>query len=270
MDAPLRCYQITVAGLEFDSAAPAGAAPEIDFVNMKAYDQCIRQVASQGRTRRYQEALMEGTLETAEGRDSSRGFVGWRLAVGFLLGAAVAASLAVGFVSWRRSGSPDVRRIDVSQPAILNKIQQLERLETVRFYIDKIVTGEHESPYLPDFLLGDRLLLLVHGEVIGGIDLSKVKADDVIVRNNVIKIRIPKAEVFTVRIDNERTRVYSRETGLFSRVDPNLESEVRRAAEQQLREAAMDEGILKIADKNAHSTLTRLLEGLGFERVELL
>ena len=45
---------------------------------------------------------------------------------------------------------------------------------------------------------------------------------------------------------------------------------MRRAAEQQLREAAMDEGILKIADKNAQATLTRLLEGLGFKQVDLL
>ena len=213
---------------------------------------------------------MEETLANAESRYSTQGSAGWKMAAGFLLGAAVTALLAVGLVSWMRNGGTDVRKIDVSQPAILNKIQQLERLETVRFYIDKIVTGEHESRYLPQFLSGDRLLLIVHGEVIAGIDLSKVKADDIIVRKDVVKVRVPKAEVLTVRIDNERTRVYSRETGLFSSVDPNLESDVRRAAEQQLREAAMDEGILKIADENARSTLTRLLEGLGFKRVELL
>jgi len=208
-------------------------------------------------------------LTTAKGRYSSRGFVGWKIAVGFLLGAVVAASIIVWIASWTRNAGPGVRKIDVSQPAILNRIQQLERLETVRFYMDKIVSGEHESRYLPEFLSGDRLLLIVHGEVIAGIDLSKVKADDIIVRNKSVTVRIPKAEVFTVRIDNERTRVYSRETGLFSRVDPNLESEVRRAAERQLREAAMEEGILKIADKNAHATLTRLLQGLGFERIDL-
>ena len=212
---------------------------------------------------------MEGTLANAEGRYGSRGSAPWGMVAGFLLGAVVAASLAVGVFSWWRAGT-DVRRIDVSRPAILNKIQQLERLETVRFYIDKIVTGEHESRYLPQFLSGDRLLLIVHGEVIAGIDLSKVKADDIIVRKDVVKVRIPKAEVLTVRIDNERSRVYSRETGLFSAVDPNLETDVRRAAEQQLREAAMEEGILKIADQNAHATLTRLLEGLGFKQVDLL
>jgi Protein of unknown function (DUF4230) len=255
-----------VAGSEFDSGPLASA--EIDFAEMKAYDRGIRQVPGQTRARRRQQALMEELLATAKGRYGSQGSAHWGIVIGFLLGAVVAASLAIGFVSWWRSGT-DVRTIDVSQPAILNRIQQLERLETVRFYIDKIVSGEHESRYLPEFLSGDRLLLIVHGEVIAGIDLSKVQASDIIVRNKNVIVRIPKAEVFTVRIDNQRTRVYSRETGLFSSVDPNLESEVRRAAELQLREAAMEEGILKIADKNAQSTLTRLLEGLGFKRVEL-
>ena len=213
--------------------------------------------------------MMEETLTTANGRYRSEGFARWGIVTGFLLGA-VAASLAVGFVFWSLNGGANVRKIDVSQPAILNKIQQLERLETVRFYMDKIVTGEHASRYLPEFLSGDRLLLIVHGEVIAGIDLSKVQANDIIVRDKSVTVRIPKAEIFIVRIDNDKTRVYSRETGLFSRVDPNLETEVRRAAEQQLREAAMEEGILKIADKNAHATLTRLLEGLGFQQVELL
>ena len=211
---------------------------------------------------------MEEIVTTEKGTNNSQGFARWGMMAAFLLGAA--AALAIGSIVWWQSGGANVRKIDVSQPTILSKIQQLERLETVRFYMDKIVTGEHESRYLPQFLSGDRLLLIVHGEVIAGIDLGKVKADDIIVRGKSVTVRIPKAEVFTVRIDNEKTRVYSRETGLFSSVDPNLESDVRRAAEQQLREAAMEEGILKIADTNAHATLTRLLEGLGFEQVKLL
>jgi hypothetical protein len=63
--------------------------------------------------------------------------------------------------------------------------------------------------------------------------------------------------------------VYSRETGLFSQVDPNLESEVRRAAEQQIRQAALDQGILQVAADNARMTLNTFLNGLGFEEVEI-
>ena len=77
------------------------------------------------------------------------------------------------------------------------------------------------------------------------------------------------AELFATRIDNERTRVYSRETGLFSSVDPQLETEVRKEAERQIRQAAIDAGVLKTAMTNATTTLTAFLHSLGFERVEI-
>src|SRR5215831_1650252 len=60
------------------------------------------------------------------------------------------------------------RNIDLSQPTVVNRIQQLHRLETVQYTMDKIVSGEKNSPLLPDFLAGDRLLLMVHGEVVAG------------------------------------------------------------------------------------------------------
>jgi hypothetical protein len=78
---------------------------------------------------------------------------------------------------------------------------------------------------------------------------------------------MPASDIFSTRIDNTRTRVYSRETGLFTSPDPNLESEVRREAERQVRQAALDGGILAAASSNARTTLTTFLKGLGFETV---
>jgi hypothetical protein len=158
--------------------------------------------------------------------------------------------------------------INVNQPTVVRQIQQLQRLETVSYTMDKIISGERNNTYLPKFLAGDRLLLVVHGDVIAGVDLGKVQPADVSVRGRTISLRIPAAEIFSTRIDNARTRVYSRDTGLFSTADPNLESEVREEAERQLQQAALQDGVLKTADQNARTTLSRMLTGLGFEQVE--
>jgi hypothetical protein len=158
--------------------------------------------------------------------------------------------------------------INVNQPTVVRQIQQLQRLETVSYTMDKIMSGERNNAYLPKFLAGDRLLLVVHGDVIAGVDLGKVQPADVSVHGRTISLRIPSAEIFTTRIDNARTRVYSRDTGLFSTPDPNLESEVREEAERQLQQAALQDGVLKTADQNARTTLSRMLTGLGFEQVE--
>jgi hypothetical protein len=134
--------------------------------------------------------------------------------------------------------------------------------------MDKIISGERDSPYLPKFLVSDRLLLVVHGDVIAGVDLGQLQSQDVAIQGKTISIRIPKSQILVTRLDNSKTRVYSRDTGLFSSPDPNLETEVRQEAERQLQDAALQGNILKTADDNARSTLSALLGSLGFTTVD--
>jgi hypothetical protein len=113
------------------------------------------------------------------------------------------------------------------------------------------------------------LLLVVHGEVIAGVALGGVLSGDVTVSGDKVTIRLPAAEVFTTNLDNSKTRVYSRETGLLSSTDPFLESEVRQEAVRQLTEAALQDGILKTAADNGRATIAGLLRGLGFRDVNV-
>ncbi len=158
---------------------------------------------------------------------------------------------------------------NVDQPTVVHQIQQLRRLETISYTMDKIISGERGNPYLPKFLIGDRILLIAHGEVIAGVDLAKIQPSDVTVRGPNISVHVPAAEVFSTRIDNAKTRVYSRDTGVLSSPDPDLESQVREEAERQLEQAALQDGILNAAEQNARSTISGMLKGLGFKQVEI-
>ena len=200
------------------------------------------------------------------------------LVIGLLLGA-VLLGLTGFFVLSRNSGPALLSHvwsavtgrtlsIDVSQPTVVDRIQQLQRLETVVYTMDKIVSGAKENPIFPDFLAGDRLLLLVHGEVVAGIDFSTLKPGDVKVEGKQIHLHLPATQVFSTRLDSAKTRVYSRQTGLLVPTDPNLESQVRQEAERQLTEAALADGILRTAQQNANTTITSLLQGLGFEKID--
>ncbi|MGB7602923.1 MAG: DUF4230 domain-containing protein [Candidatus Sulfotelmatobacter sp.] len=160
-------------------------------------------------------------------------------------------------------------RLNVDQPTVVRQIQKLQRLETVSYTMDKIISGEHDNAYLPKFLAGDRLLLVVHGEVVAGINLASLGPGDVLIKGQTVSIHLPAAEVFSTRIDNARTKVYSRDTGLFSSPDPNLESEVREEAERQLQQAALQDGILKTAADNARATISGMLQGFGFREVDI-
>src|SRR6476469_10969240 len=200
------------------------------------------------------------------------------LLVGLLLGALLLGS--IGFILLSRSSGPALLShvwsavtgrtlsIDVSQPTVVDRIQQLRRLETVVYTMDKVVSGAKENPIFPDFLAGDRLLLLVHGEVVAGIDFSTLKPGDVQVEGKQVHIHLPPAQVFSTRLDSAKTRVYSRQTGLLVPTDPNLETQVREEAERQLQAAAFADGILRTAQQNATGTITSLLQGLGFKKIE--
>jgi len=156
-----------------------------------------------------------------------------------------------------------------SEAGVIDRIQRLQRLETVVYNMDKIVTGEKDNPILPDFIAGDRLLMIVHGQIVAGIDFTRLKNGDVRVQGKEVRVHMPPPQVLITRLDNARTKVYSRNTGLLVRVDPNLETQVRQEAEGQLLQEAVLGGILSNARDNARSTVSTLLLGMGFEKVEV-
>jgi Protein of unknown function (DUF4230) len=210
---------------------------------------------------------------TGETQGKSRRAAFWVLG---MLSGAVLTVILVGTLVWLSTGLGLLHllrggrtQINVDQPTVVRQIQQLRRLETASYTIDKIISGEHANAYLPKFLAGDRLLLVVHGEVVAGIDLAGLQPGDVSIRGQKASIHLPAAEVFSTRIDNARTKVYSRDTGLFSSPDPNLESGVREVAERQLQQAALQDGILKSAAENARSTISSMLQGFEFHEVDI-
>jgi hypothetical protein len=207
---------------------------------------------------------------------SGRGSSGTLLA--FLLALLLGAVAVVVFIRQATVGIPArlasfitgrTTTFDTSVPAVVQKIQRLNRLETVVYSIDTVVEGSKSSAVLPDLLAGDRLLLVVHGQSIAGIDLAQLKPEDVRITNGgqTIHVTLPPSQVFLTSIDNQHTRVYMRSTGVLVPADPNLETDTRAKAQQQLQASALSDGILDTASKNARATVTTLLYSLGFHEV---
>ena len=217
------------------------------------------------------------TTQYSSGRTSSSGtFVAFLLAL--ILGAAAMGvfvrQASTGFLA--RVATLITGRVttfDTSVPAVVQKIQRLNRLETVVYSLDTVVEGSKSNPILPDLLAGDRILLVVHGQSIAGIDLAQLKPEDVRITEagggRSIRVTLPASQLFLTTLDNQHTRVYARSTGLLVPVDQNLESDTRTRAEQQLQQTALSDGILDVARKNARATITTLLYGLGFQNVEV-
>ncbi len=149
---------------------------------------------------------------------------------------------------------------------IIHEVRGLARLETIQYSVEKIITAEIGGGTF-EFLNKDRLLLVAHGTVIAGVDLERLTPADLWLENGVLNVRLPAAEVFIASLDNEKSYIFERETSILRQSDPNLETLARQSAEQEIKKAAIDDGILEVAQQNAESYLTRLFLALGYKDV---
>jgi hypothetical protein len=173
-----------------------------------------------------------------------------------LLGAAVVAiaALWLGYLPTRKQPQP---------PVMLKEIQALSELVTVKYVMEKVVTHEIAKTFGKD-----KVLLIAHGVVKAGIDLDKMKPEDLRVAGKSISIHLPRPEVTDSHLDEKQTFVYDRSTGLLVRPDKDLETQARRIALAAILGAAQAGGIHKEADMRAREAISRFSRLAGFEVVE--
>lgn len=154
----------------------------------------------------------------------------------------------------------------------INNVRALARLETIRYSAEQVVTCEINNPLDPTgFLANDRLLFIGHGEVIAGIDMEKIQPGDMFLQGTTVNVKLPPAELFVVTLNNEKSYVYDRDTGVFASNNINLETDCRRAAEEKIRTAVLEDGILQQAQNNAENYFYRFFtEQLGYDRVQFI
>lgn len=157
--------------------------------------------------------------------------------------------------------------ITIDPVTIIKQVQALSRLETASYTIEKVITAQAGGEDVFSALLfGDRLLLVAQGQVIAGVDLGRLSENDIRIVGTTAYITIPAAEIFVATLDNENTYVYDRQTGLLGQ-QVDLETQARQEAEQAILEAALEDGILAMAQQNAEAYVRGLILVLGPEEV---
>ncbi len=149
---------------------------------------------------------------------------------------------------------------------VIQQVRSLARLETIEYTVEKVITAQTgQGPF--GFLFGDRLIFVAHGVVVAGIDMNQLGPQDLSVKNGVLYVKLPPPEIFTATLDNDKSYVYNRDTGVFTKGDINLETTARRAAQDEIEQAALEDGILNLAQQNAETYLSRLFRALGYADV---
>lgn len=154
---------------------------------------------------------------------------------------------------------------------VITHIKELGRLETTEYAMRTVIDLSNEPGNFWERIVGsDQLMLVAEGEVVAGFDLSKVAEEDITVDGSNVIIILPAPEILYSRIDNERTQVYERRTGLFVPPDVTLESRARQLAEESLVEWATERGIHQKAADSGRTQIESLLRALGFTDITII
>lgn len=159
--------------------------------------------------------------------------------------------------------------INANRPAVVQSIRSLNRLEATTYIAEKVIEAGQQGNAVYNIFLGDKLLLIAHGEVIAGFDLAKISEQSIQVSadGQTVALTMPPSEILTYKLDNSKTAVYDRQTGVATRGNPGLETEARRIAEQEILRSACEGGVLTRAATDGQRDMELLLKGLGFKNI---
>ncbi len=148
----------------------------------------------------------------------------------------------------------------------INEIRALARIETIQYTVEQVVTAEVNQGTL-SFAFGSKILIQIHGVVVAGIDMEKMLPEDMQLQGDVLYVKLPPAEILTVTLDENKTEVYTIQDGIFAELDPNLVLDTLSSGKDKITSAALEDGILPQAQRNAETFLLRFFMALGYNNV---
>jgi hypothetical protein len=156
---------------------------------------------------------------------------------------------------------------EVNFATVVEKVEAMGKMQLVRYQISDAV--EYVKPSGSRFVPDAKAMLIVAGEAIGCVDLAKVKPTDLVVADSVVTLTIPQPELCVFKVDHQKSRVYDTK---FTRItgETKIIDDAFKKAENQIKNAALENGILEETKKNAQLILKPMLEQLTGKKVNLV
>jgi hypothetical protein len=189
--------------------------------------------------------------------------VNWK-SVAVTASSVLAALLLAGGIAVYR-GNLRYDRSTASAPALLQQIERLNQLVTVKYTVSRIVSLK--EPKMP---FGEEsILLLVEGQALAGVDLTCLTMSDLhFGQARSVTVHLPRAKLVSVFLNEKRTKVWDRHITWWTPwvpYDPDLEHKARLSALDDVRGAALGMGILTEAQRNAELAIAGFLHASGIE-----
>jgi hypothetical protein len=180
--------------------------------------------------------------------------------------------ILIGIFIWRtvRDFLPDTKEkepeVVVNHNTILTTVEELGKMELVRYNFKDVVEYEKNvNRWIPN----SKIALIVSGEAVGCVDFTRLRAEDIIfISDSVIQVALPEPEICYYKVDHSKSKVFSKENTYFQ--DAELVEESFKYAEQNVKRAALNSGILRQTQINAEKILKPMLQEITGKRIVLV
>ena len=172
----------------------------------------------------------------------------------------------------------------ITREGVVTQIQKLNRLETVAFSVDTVITSQRSGSWMKLWQDEQKALFIARGRVEAGIDLSALTPEMVQVIQPTesevndaenadgnapvsimpkINITLPPSEIFSVYLDD--IEIYDWQTGAFGlmKVDPKILQQAQSMAKEEVLERACRGDVMTMALENAQAQLQQLFALTG-------
>ena len=173
-------------------------------------------------------------------------------------------ALLVFYVIKDNNSKKDEEKQIINNTVVLNKIESLGKLELVKYNFKEITELEELSKkYLNIFQLGpdSKIALISEGQAVGCIDLQKMSTNDIRLEKDTIYLTLPSPELCYYKLDLNKSRIYSLQTNPL-KDERSFIDKAYKNAENEIKEAALNSGILIQTTENAKRMLKPFLENV--------
>lgn len=157
----------------------------------------------------------------------------------------------------------------------IEQIKDLSSLASSQAYVKAVIEkednqlfGKEISTNLPG--TKRKFLLIIPGTVTAGVDLTGITESNLHVseEEKTIEIKLPQASIIQEpTLDFDQAQVYSVEGIFRDEVNWNEAYELAEEAKGLVKEEALSQGLIEVAEKNAEKTLTEFFSALGYRAV---
>lgn len=174
------------------------------------------------------------------------------------------------FLWLRRLGNYTTpERTEFESTLVLQEIEKLGKLELVKYNYKEVVEMENVAKRYLDlgyfYIPGgqdQKAILIAQGEAVACIDLQKIKKEDIELRQDTLYVNLPQPEICYYKVNLENSKFYDLKTSKDQKKAGEFVDEVYAKAEAQIREAAVQSGILADAKTMSNSVLKPFLENI--------